>query len=111
MEKASLLVVLVDDPPAVVLQQLPQTRVAVDGCPPIPVNDRSIASSDPVALADGCACINFATVEHNVQRLLRSEPVMGDPHRPVLVQTQRATVAQLLGAAVIPDVILSFNTI
>src|SRR5215510_15392003 len=88
MTTASLLVVFVDDLPAVVLQQLPQPRVAVDGCPPISVNDRSITSGDTVALANGRARIDFTAVEHDVQRLIRSEPVVRDTHRSVLVQTQ-----------------------
>src|SRR5205085_3232645 len=105
MEKAGLLVVLVDYPPAVVLEQPAQARIAVDGRPTIAVNDRGITSSDAVALADGRARIDVATVEHDVQRLIHGEPVMGDAHRPVLVQTQRAAVAQLLRAPVVPDVI------
>ena len=66
MEKSGLPIIIVDHLLAVILQQLPQTRVAVDGCPPIAVNDRGIARRDTLSAADGRARVDITAVEHNV---------------------------------------------
>ena len=81
------------------------------GRPPIAVNDRGIASRDAAFLANGRARIDVTALEHDVQRLIHSEPVVRDAHRPDLVQAQRAAVTQLPGAPVVPDVIPGLDAI
>jgi MFS family permease len=87
MEKSGLSVVVIDDIPAVVLQQLSEARVAANGRPAIAVNHRGISRGDPIPLADGRARIDVATVEHDVQRLIHGQPVVGDAHGPSLIQS------------------------
>src|SRR5262249_16621762 len=84
LEKAALTVVLVDHALTVVLQQFAQARVAVNRRPTIAVNHRGIASGDAAGLANGRAGVDLTAVEHDVQRLIRRKPMMGDAHRPVL---------------------------
>src|SRR5712691_11866573 len=67
---------------AVVLEQLPQARVALDLCPSPAVDDRAIAGGDAALGADGRARVDFAAVEHHVQGLIGGKPVMGDTCGP-----------------------------
>jgi hypothetical protein len=61
--------------------------------------------------ADRGARVDFAAVEHHVERLIGSEPVVLDTHRAGPVEAQRAAVAQLLGAPVEPDIIPGLDAV
>src|SRR5438874_12700150 len=111
LEKASLTVVFVDHSLPVVLQQLTQARVAVDGRPTIAVNHRGITSGDAAALADSRARVDVTAVEHDIQRLIHGEPVVGDAYWSGFIQTQGAAVAQLPGAPIVPDVVFRLDPV
>ena len=50
-------------------------------------------------------------VEHHVEGLIHSEPVMRNADRPALVEPQGAAVAQLPGAPVEPDILFRLDAV
>ena len=83
----------------------------MDRRPTIAVDHRRITSGDTAFTADRGAGIDVATVEHDVQGLIHGQPVVGNTHRSSSIQTKRATVTELLSAAVVPDVVLGLDAI
>src|SRR5215831_8476567 len=96
---------------AVVLEQLPQPRIATDLRSSPAIDDRGIASGDAALRADGGAGVDLAEVEHHVQCLFDGKPVVCDAYRPRLAETQRPSMAQLLCAPVEPDIVSSLDAV
>src|SRR5207245_682438 len=96
---------------AVVVQQLLQSRVALDRRATPAIDDGRISGGDAGLGPDGRARVDLAAVEHHVQRLIHGEPVMRDADWPLVVQAERAPVAQRLGSPVVPDVVLGLDAV
>src|SRR5947199_10736853 len=93
LEASGLSIELVDDPLAIVVQQLLEARVAVDRRTAPAVDDRRVACGDTSLWSDRSARVDLAAIKHRVQRLIHGEPAMGETRRPGVVRAERAGLA------------------
>src|SRR5438552_16369227 len=90
LEASGLSIELVDDPLAIVVQQLHEARVAVDRRTAPAVDDRRLAGGDTSLGSDGRARVDLAALEHHLQRLIPGAPVLGDTRPSAGVTAARA---------------------
>ena len=105
-----LLEVLVNKSFPVIWEKFADVGVAGGGSAAVSVNHGCVAGGHRAGTQSGVN-VNLTFIQHHVQRLVRSQPVMFHPSGTGVVQTQSAAVAELYGPAVVPGVVAGFDTI